>query len=234
MKMRMILPDNTTPLLRYEIAEGITAFSQIRDAELPFPITQAHQIHSDRIAIIDRPGLTREDLEGYDALMTDKPGIAIAARTADCVPVLLYDPAHKAIAAIHSGWKGTVKKIAATTIKRMASQYGTAPTDLLAIIGPSIGPDSFQIGQEVAEAFEAEGFPMDQILSDRGPKIPGTMQGGLHIDLWKANEWILKEAGIQPGNILTAAIDTYQDERFYSARREGISCGRIINTIMLR
>ena len=231
--MKIILPEKPGDLLRYEIAEGVAAFSTTIDAVLPFPVTQAHQVHSDEIAIIDRPGLAREDLEGIDALMTDRRGIAIGARSADCVPVLLHDPVHGAVAAVHSGWKGTVKKIASKVIGRMHETYGTEPGDLLAVIGPSIGPDSFQIGQEVADAFCKAGFPMDEILSDRGDKVQGTMLGGLHLDLWKANRWILEQAGTSPGNILVAGTDSYTDKRFFSARRDGIGCGRTINAIML-
>ena len=173
-------------------------------------------MHGDRVAVVRSAALTREDLEGFDALITDVPGVAIGARTADCIPVLMYDPARRAVAAVHSGWKGTVL---------------------------SIGPDSFQVGPEVARAFLDAGFPeaglpgtysSDRpIISDQGPKIPGTMQGGLHIDLWEAVRLTLIRAGVPDSHILTAGIDTYTHPGFFSARREGPSCGRTVNTIML-
>ena len=114
--MRQILTKNHNGLLRYEIAPEITAFSPLRDAVLPIRVVQAHQVHGDRVAVVTSAGTTREELEGYDALVTDVPGVAIGARTADCIPVLMYDPVHKAVAAVHSGWKGTVVKIAAKTL----------------------------------------------------------------------------------------------------------------------
>lgn len=241
--MRLILPDSCSDLLLYDIAEGVTAFSPLRDAALPMHVVQAHQVHGDRVAVVRSAALTREDLDGFDALITDMPGVAVGARTADCIPVLMYDPVHRAVAAVHSGWKGTVLKIAAKTLSAMSSEFGTRPADILAVIGPGIGPDSFQVGPEVARAFLDAGFPeaglsgiysSDRpIISDRGPRIPGTMQGGLHIDLWEAVRLTLVRAGVPDSHILTAGIDTYTHPGFFSARREGPSCGRTVNTIML-
>ena len=79
-------------LLQYRLGAGVEAFTATRDSVLPYPVIQGHQVHGTEVAIIDRPGLTREDLEGYDAFITDIPGIAIGVRTADCTPVLLFDP----------------------------------------------------------------------------------------------------------------------------------------------
>ena len=221
-------------LLHYAIAEGVQAFSTMREAELPYPVLQPHQTHNDKVVVVDNPLITRADLEGVDALVTQMPDFAIGVRTADCVPVLLYDAHQRAIAAIHCGWRGTVAHISQKAILVMQKQFGTQPADLLAIIGPSIGPDSFQVGVEVVEQFAQANFPMDFILSDRGTKVAKTMQGGLHIDLWKANQWLLTTAGLRTENIQTAGICTYEhNDIFYSARREGRWCGRIINSIKL-
>ena len=112
----------------------------------------------------------------------------------------------------------------------------TAETPL-PVIGPGIGPESFLVGQEVADAFSAAGFPMEQIQKDCGPKAPtahNPMAGGLHIDLWRANEWLLEQSGVQSQNIQVSGICTYKEnDRFFSARREGTKCGRIINVIKL-
>ena len=157
--MRQIFPSGSDGLLKYDIAPEVTAFSPLRDAVLPMRVVQAHQVHGDRVAVVTSAGTTREELEGYDALVTNVPGVAVGARTADCIPVLLYDPVRRVVAAVHSGWKGTVLKIAAKVLAVMASKYGTRAADILAVIGPGIGPDSFQVGPEVAEAFLAAGFP---------------------------------------------------------------------------
>ena len=220
--------------MKYDIAENVIAFSTERDEELPFYVVQPHQVHGTVIKEVTEPMTTREQLEGVDALMTDVPGVAISVRTADCIPVLLYDPVHKAIAAVHDGWRGTVQRLSQKVIAVMQSRYGTVPSDLKAVIGPGIGPESFQVGQEVADAFASAGFPMDQILKDCGPKAPtaqNPMAGGLHIDLWRANQWLLEQSGVK--SIQIAGICTYKNDRYFSARREGTKCGRIINCIKL-
>ena len=224
-------------LLKYGMGAGVEAFSTERDAELPYYVVQPHQVHGTEIREVTDPMTTREQLEGVDALITDVPGVAISVRTADCIPVLLYDPVHKAVAAVHAGWRGTVQRISQKVISEMQRRYGTDAADLCAVIGPGIGPESFQVGQEVADEFSKAGFPMDQILTDCGPKAPTTenpMNGGLHIDLWKANQWLLEQSGVKTQNIQVAGICTYKEnDRFFSARREGTKCGRIINCIKL-
>ena len=220
-------------LLYYDLGPGVEAFTTRRDSVLPYPVIQGHQVHGTRVAIIDRPWMTREELEGYDAFITNLPGVAIGARTADCVPILLYDPVRRVIAAVHSGWKGTVLRVSHGAIDMMEEIYGTAPEDLQAVIGPCIGPDSFQVGEEVAEKFKDAGFPMPRIWTFQGPGDGTPMSGGHHIDLVKANEWLLLERGLREENIRVDAIDTYQDPSFFSARREGVQCGRNINAIKL-
>lgn len=218
-------------LLRYSLGKGAEAFTTRRDSALPYPVIQGHQVHGDRIAVIDRPELTREDLEGYDAFICKFPGIAIGVRTADCVPILLYDPVQRVVAAIHSGWKGTVLKIAQKTIGLMKCDFGCLPENLRAIIGPAIGPNSFQVGPEVVDKFRNTGFPMTQIWSFRGEGDGSPMSGGHHIDLYTANRWILEESGVR--DIQVFDIDTFTDTSFFSARREGTACGRNINAIRL-
>ncbi len=218
-------------LLRYSLGKGAEAFTTRRDSALPYPVIQGHQVHGDRIAVIDRPELTREDLEGYDAFICKLPGIAIGVRTADCVPILLYDPVQRVVAAIHSGWKGTVLKIAQKTIGLMKCDFGCLPENLRAVIGPAIGPNSFQVGPEVVDKFRNTGFPMTQIWSFRGESDGSPMSGGHHIDLYTANRWILEESGVR--DIQVFDIDTFTDTSFFSARREGTACGRNINAIRL-
>ena len=220
-------------LLRYSLGEGAEAFSTRRDSILPYPVIQGHQVHGDRIAVIDRPGLTREDLEGYDAFVCALPGVAFGVRTADCVPVLLYDPVRHVAAAVHSGWKGTALKISQKTVALMESSFGSRPADLRAVIGPAIGPDSFQVGEEVVERFKSAGFPLQEVWSFRGPGDGSPMSGGHHIDLFRANAWLLERCGIPSARIQVTGIDTYTDPSFFSARREGTACGRIINAIRL-
>ena len=221
-------------LLHYPSEPDIEAFTTRRDSILPYPVIQGHQVHGSRVAIITRPGMTREELEGYDAFITDLPGVAIGIRTADCVPILLYDPVQRVIAAIHSGWKGTVQKIAGITIGILEKVFKTTPANLWALIGPSIGPESFQVGEEVVTLFKEAGFPMSRVWSFQGPGDGSPMSGGHHIDLWQANKWILQGCGLRNEHIWNPEIDTYTDPSFYSARREGPACGRNINAIILK
>ena len=220
-------------LLKYDLGSGVEAFSTRRDAVLPYPVIQGHQVHDCKVALIDRPGMTREDLEGYDAFLTNLPGVAIGARTADCIPVLMYDPERRVVAAVHAGWKGTVLHISQKTIAVMAERFGSRAEDLRVVIGPGIGPESFQVGEEVVARFKGAGFPMERIGSFRGEGDGSPMSGGHHIDLFQANRWLLEDAGIPTSHIQVAGIDTYTDASFFSARREGLQCGRIINAIRL-
>ena len=224
-------------LLKYDLGAGVEAFSTERDSQLPYYVVQPHQVHGCVIREVTDPMTTRAELEGVDALVTNVPGVAISVRTADCIPILLYDPVNKAVAAVHAGWRGTVQHISQKTIEVMRELYRTDVSELRAVIGPGIGPDSFQVGQEVADAFAAAGIPMSEILKDCGPKAPtddNPMNGGLHIDLWQANRWLLEQAGLRSENIQVAGICTYKEcDRFFSARREGTKCGRIINVIKL-
>ncbi len=220
-------------MIRYDISGAVAAFTAGREEALPCPVVQPHQVHGCKVAVVDRPGLTREMLEGYDALVTSLPGVAIGVRTADCIPILLYDPVRKAVAAIHAGWRGTLGRIACAAIGRMCLEYGTAAEDLKAVIGPGICRECFQVGEEVAGAFKEAGFPMDKVYSWNGPKTEGGMNGGHHIDLPQANRLLLEGEGVRPENILMAGICTFETASLYSARREGSKCGRNINAIML-
>ena len=220
-------------LLHYDMGKGVEAFSIRRDSDLPYPVVTGHQVHDTRIAVIDSQETTREDLEGYDAFVTDKAGIAIGVRTADCVPVLLYDPDKQVVAAVHAGWKGTVQRITQKTVVFMQQRFRTDPANVKAVLGPSISPDSFQVGEEVVRYFKEQGFPLDKIWFFNEVEGSSEMYHGHHIDLWKANQWLLEQSGVLKDNIQVCGIDTYTDPSFYSARREGVNCGRIISAIKL-
>lgn len=220
-------------LLRYDLGEGAEAFTTQREAALPYAVVQGHQVHGDRVAVVERAVVTREELEGYDAFVTGRPGVAIGVRTADCVPVLLYDSVRRVVAAVHAGWKGTVLHVSQKAMAVMTERFGCVPGDMRAVIGPAIGPDSFQVGEEVVARFREAGFPLDEIGSYRGAGDGSPMSGGHHIDLFRANRWLLEQAGISPEHIQVHAIDTFTSAGFFSARREGVSCGRNINAIKL-
>ena len=220
--------------MTYEIHPDVCAGTVGRDEALPCPIVQMHQVHDVKVAVVDRGDLTRDELDGYDAMITDLPGVAIGVRTADCIPVLLYDPVKKAAAAIHSGWRGTVSKIIGKTVIKMQTTYASQPSDILAFIGPGICVDCFQVGEEVALKFKEAGFDINSLWSFRGPKTGNGMEGGHHIDLKEACRQTLVESGLKNENIQITGLCTYDDnDLLYSARKEGIECGRNITYIKI-
>ena len=220
-------------VLEYDIARGrVEAFTTYRDSELPYFVVTGHQVHGTKIAIVTDPAAGRDELEGYDALITNVKGCAIGVRTADCIPVLLYDPVNEVVAAVHSGWKGTLNRISQKTVFRMKDSFGSSPEDILAVIGPGICRSCFQVGEEVVNYFKGNGINIDPIYSWEGPKQEG-MKGGHHLDLIEENRLLLLECGVPATNIQVSGICTYEDGRFFSARREGSACGRNINAIKM-
>ena len=220
-------------LLQYDLGPGVEAFSTRRDSVLPYPVVLSHQVHGFHVAVVDRPDMRREELEGYDALVTALPGCAIGVHTADCVPILMYDPQHRVVAAVHSGWKGTMQRISQKVLFVMKQTFGCRPEDIRVAIGPAIGPASFQVGEEVVQFFKEQNFPLEDIWSF-SPGFSGVpMADGHHIDLFKANSWLLQEAGVPAACIQISGVDSYTDPDFFSARREGISCGRTTSFIRL-
>ena len=147
--------------------------------------------------------------------------------------ILLYNPKSRVVAAIHSGWKGTVQRISQKVLFVMKSEFGSDAADVRAVLGPAIGPDSFQVGEEVVQFFKEQNFPLDDIWSFNPGYTGVPMADGHHIDLFKANRWLLEEAGVPAASIQVAGIDSYLDQTFFSARREGISCGRTVSVIRL-
>jgi len=191
-----------------------------------------HQVHLTKVAQVDERMMLldaekrQEALEGFDALMTNLQGVCIGVSTADCIPVLLYDRERHAACAIHAGWRGTVKRIVVKAVEAMTATYGTQPEHLTAQIGPGIHLDSFEVGDEVYDAFAQEGFEMEAI-SERRAKW--------HIDLPACNRLQLLAAGVAPQHISISPVCTFQQAAdYFSARRLGINSGRIFTGIILR
>ena len=220
--------------INYEIHSDVCAGTVGRDEALPCPILQMKQVHDVKVAVVDRGEISPAELDGYDAMVTNLPGIAIGVRTADCIPVLLYDPIKKAAAAIHSGWRGTISKIISKTIAKMQTIYASQPSDLLAVIGPGICMDCFQVGEDVALKFKEAGFDINSVWAFKGPKTGNGMEGGHHIDLKQACRQTLLESGLKSESIQISDFCTYEDNHIlYSARKESIECGRNITYIKI-
>ena len=197
------------------------------------------QTHSDHVGLISSSffslSLDQQTalLDDTDALITAERGVCIGISTADCVPILLFDAAHGAIAAVHAGWRGTVARIVEKTIAELSAAFGTKPSELKAVIGPCIMQESFEVGEEVVAAFAAAGFDTRAICRLLpSPTLPKLTP---HIDLVAANTASLLSAGLSLQNICACGICTYTHyARFFSARRLGICSGRIYSGIMVK
>jgi len=166
-------------------------------------------------------------LNGVDAIFTQLTNICIGVTTADCVPLLFYDPCKKVVAAAHAGWRGTCGRIAEKTVRTLMQKSDSKPEDIRVVIGPSISAEVYQVGKEVIESFEAAGFDISKIIIKKNDTY--------FLDLWKANEMTLTENGISNNNIEIAGICTFTEhEKYFSARRLGIKSGRMLSGIMLK
>lgn len=176
-----------------------------------------------------------------DALITQVPGLWIGVYSADCVPILVADTRLKVVAAIHAGWRGTVGGITRATVERMTTDFGCRPEDLQAVIGPSISPEAFEVGEEVVMLFRQAAFPESIIRHQSSvacesevSDIADIRSSSFYIDLWQANRWLLTEAGLRKEHIQLTGLCTWGlPNRFFSARREGYSTGRIVSAICI-
>ena len=231
-------------------------------------VVALRQIHSDVVHVVvhaidsgnesagdtNSPGTQLADSAPQgDALITRESGVMLVVQTADCVPILLADPKRRAVAAIHSGWRGTVRRIAAKALGRMQMEFGTKPEDVMAALGPGIGQSCYEVGTEVAAEFQAqfpnarEWFegPFDQLAdSDNDPnwlpwltmKPPGhqPLSPRVQLDLIAANRAILEEAGIPARNISSSGLCTAcRSDLFFSFRKERTT-GRMMAVIGIR
>ena len=194
-------------------------------------LVMPHQVHATGIAQIGRTffrlsdEVRRQVLEGVDALMTNLPGVCIGVSTADCIPIILYDPEHRAASVVHSGWRGTVADIAGVAVTSMQMAYHSRPEVLKAVIGPGISLANFEVGDEVYEQFAAAGYPMAQIARKYEK---------WHIDLWTCCRLQLEEVGLKGENIQTSGICTYDHcDDYFSARRLGVDSGRILTAVVI-
>jgi YfiH family protein len=182
-------------------------------------LASAKQVHSSRCLYAATAGRIGE----ADALITDQPGLLLAVRTADCLPIFVADPEHRAVAAIHAGWRGIVAGILAEVLGRMAERFGSRPDALLVALGPAIGACCYEVGPEVAARFR-ELFPEREDLNGRA-----------RLDLAEAARRQLLEAGVRQEQLALAGLCTrcLADE-FYSWRRDGPRTGRMLSVIGIR
>lgn len=169
-----------------------------------------------------------EARRGYDAnpeadiAVTDDPAVAVSVRAADCVPILLADRRSGAVAAVHAGWMGTAAGAAIIAVRALTSRYGTSPEDVIAAVGPSIGPCCYEVGPELASHFSAHAGASAWFTRDAKP----------HLDLWQATRDQLTSAGIPRQHIYVCGLCTFDHPTlFHSYRRDGRNAGRLVAAI---
>jgi hypothetical protein len=180
------------------------------------------QVHSANVVYTDRPRPLDVPHLKADAILTDRPGITLFMRFADCVPILLYDPRHRAIGLVHAGWKGTVERVATAAIESMQDRIGSRPADLIAAIGPSIGPHHYEVGPEVITQVKL-------VFGSQASQLLHTIQGreteGVQFDLWNANRLVLEGAGVHQIEIAEICTACHTED-WYSHRGEHGNTGR--------
>ena len=184
------------------------------------------QTHTDNIRVVTREdggkGITKEsDIEDTDGLICNIPNMALVVFTADCIPILLYDERTKAVGAVHSGWRGTVKKIGARAVEMMCGEFDSRPENIKAAIGPGIGPCCFEFGNDASQYFE------QKYLTKNGDKYL--------VDIWTMTRDILTESGVPLENIDMSKVCTVcNSDKYYSYRTHRDKTGRQAAIIMLK
>lgn len=190
-----------------------------------------HQIHTDIVRRVTRAdfgaGLLREQGFDCDALISDEPGAALCCFSADCVPILIFDPVRRAGAAVHSGWRGTALGIAAKAVRAMRAAFGSDPANLRAAIGPCISRCCFETDRDVPDAMRAALGPLaEPAIERRGEKF--------HVDLKAINRTWLEQAGLRPDAVdVCPACTACDPTRFWSHRRAGTQRGSLAGILVI-
>lgn len=183
------------------------------------------QVHSADTVVVRERVPNRRWLARADAMITDQPKLPLTMRFADCTPILLYDPVCHAAGIVHAGWRGTVLDAAGSAVRSMQAAFGSNPADIQAGIGPSIGPERYQVGEEVVGAVRSAFGTVEGL-------IRRAADGSAYLDLWAANRLALERAGVGLIEIAGICTATRTDE-FYSHRAERGRTGRFGAVIAL-
>jgi len=191
------------------------------------------QVHGGEVAVVgesDRGAGTTPDrppVAQVDGLVTSTPGTALGILTADCATVYFVDQVHRAVGLVHAGWRGTAASIAARAVAVMDTEFGTEPHELVAAVGPCIGPCCYQVG---ADVYEAVTTPNPSLSSTFEPSGDNRWQ----FDLKRANQMIVEQTGVPTDSIHVSDICTACDRRLFSYRRDGPVTGRSLQFIAIR
>jgi polyphenol oxidase len=183
-------------------------------------LTTVWQVHGDGVKVVATESDIANTEERYDALVSDLPGLLIGVKTADCVPVLIGDPANSSYAAVHAGWRGTSKSIVKRAVEKMREAYGSDPAGLISAIGPAALCGNYEVGQDVIDA-------ISKVLTRHEKFFRPTREGHALVDLHQANEDMLLGAGVKPENIYKAPLCTMErTDLFFSYRVEKVKYGK--------
>lgn len=186
------------------------------------------QVHGTDVVMAAAPRHIHTAHTKADSIITDRANVALLMLFADCVPIFLFDPMHRAIGIAHAGWKGTIARVVARTVESMRQAFGSRPEDLLAGIGPSICQDHYQVGSEVIQQVESA-FGSDSGL------LTGHFDGKANLNLWEANRRILEENGVKGAHIQVSGLCTLeQPQDWYSHRGEKGKTGRFGGVLALQ
>lgn len=184
----------------------------------PDSIFDVWQVHSADAVCADVPRKFDEPYQKADIILTDKPAVTLFMRFADCVPILVHDSVKGVIGVSHAGWLGTVRDVAGATVDTMRERYGSNPSDVIACIGPSIGPDHYEVGDDViTQVRQTFGGDASLMLPLHGGKT--------HFNLWKANQYLLERAGVSQIEIAGICTACHTDD-WFSHRAEKGKTGR--------
>ena len=195
----------------------------------PTDFTYTHQTHTTNVAVVEEKDRGGKFLD-TDGMVTDVPGICLVTFYADCVPLFFVDPVHRAIGLSHSGWRGTVGRMGKVTLELMQEQYGTDPTQVFAAIGPSICQECYEVSGDVIGEFQ-EAFDESLWQGLFYEKTDGKYQ----LDLWRANQIVLTEAGVRREQIAVTNVCTHcNPDILFSHRSTGTARGNLSAFLALR
>jgi len=176
------------------------------------------QVHSADVVVATAPRPAAADHRKADIILTDHPGVSLYMRFADCVPILLHDPGRGVVGLAHAGWLGTVRGAARAAVQAMKARFGTKPADMIAGIGPSIGPDHYEVGPDVLQQVkDTFGEDAARLIDQRG--------GHTYLDLWESNRTQLTQAGVNQIEMAGLCTACHTDD-WYSHRAEKGRTGR--------
>ena len=185
---------------------------------MPESVFDVWQVHGTDVICANAPRPDSESVRQADVILTDQCDLTLYMRFADCVPILLHDSRKGVIGVAHAGWRGTVSDVAASTVNAMTKNYGSNPADVVAGIGPSIGPDHYEVGSDVI-------LQVMEKFKDDSELVLKSHHGKIHFNLWKANQIMLENVGV--GKIEVAEICTAcNTDDWFSHRAEKGRTGR--------